>query len=146
MMRVDYYLFDQATPEMLVQYTCRLLNKAYQAGLRTYVLAESSEQAMVIDRQLWLASDTSFVPHAITNRTQATHPLNKICIGPALENADDFDFLVNLKPEEKIQDNLFSRVAELVPSEDAHKIAARKRYALWREAGAELNTHNIQHH
>ena len=145
-MRVDYYLFDQASPQMLVQYTCRLLNKAYQARLRTYVLTESSEQAMALDRQLWLTSDTSFMPHAIVNHTQAYHPLNKICIGSTLENADDFDFLVNLSPVERIQDGLFSRVAELVPSEDTHKIAARKRYALWRAAGAELNTYNIQLH
>lgn len=142
--RIDYYLLDQADPQALVTYTCRLLNKAYQAGLRAYVLAESSQQAQAIDHLLWTSSDANFIPHALADSAEAADPLTRICIGHQLPTAQNYEMLVNLQNEDTPRQGNFSRVAEMVSADENHKQAARKRYAAWRKIGAEQNLHEIR--
>lgn len=148
--RVDYYLLDQVEPQAVAHYTCRLLNKAWQAGLRIFVLTDSPAQSRFMDSLLWTSSDSNFIPHALVERAEAADPLTKICIGHALVDSQPvasnqvFDLLVNMQNGEAPQGVDFKRVAELVSSNEAHKNAARKRYAAWRSAGAEQNMHKIK--
>jgi len=148
--RVDYYLLDQSESQAVAYYTCRLLNKAYQAGLRMFVLTDSAEQSRKLDTLLWASSDANFIPHALAESAEAADPLTKICIGHEFDASrvvsgpQGFDMLVNMQAAESIQGSELERVAELVPADDAHKIAARKRYAAWRSAGAEQTLHNIR--
>ncbi len=143
-MRVDYYLLDQADPQRVASYTCRLLNKAYQAGMRTYVLAESSAQAQVLDHLLWAASDANFIPHALAGSTESADPLTRICIGHQAPASGSFEMLVNLQNLDTPQQGSYQRVAEMVSADESHKQAARKRYAAWRKIGAEQNLHEIR--
>ncbi len=142
--RVDYYLLDQAEPQAIAHYTCRLLNKACQAGLRIFVLTGSPAQSQLLDTLLWTSSDANFIPHALAQSAEAADPLTKISIGHTLSNPQGFDMLVNMQTEETPQGDQFERVAELVSSDPVHKSAARKRYAAWRAAGAEQNLHEIR--
>jgi len=144
--RIDYYLLDQNAPQAVAHYTCRLLNKAYQAGLRIFVLTDSPAQSQLIDDLLWTSSDANFIPHALADSAEAVDPLSKICIGNALnlELSKGFDMLVNMQGVETLQGEQFDRVAELVSSDPAHKSAARKRYAAWRSMGAEQSLHEIR--
>ena len=142
--RVDYYLLDQAEPQAIAHYTCRLLNKACQAGLRIFVLTGSPAQSQLMDALLWTSSDANFIPHALVQSAEAADPLTKICIGHAITSPQGFDMLVNMQTEETPQGDQFERVAELVSSDPAHKSAARKRYAAWRAAGVEQNLHEIR--
>ena len=112
--------------------------------MRVFVLAESEAQCAAIDNQLWTSSDTSFIPHAVAGSAAASSQLSKILIGQTLSDVSGFDFLVNLGCQENIQGKDFARIAELISSDPAHKQVARRRFAAWRAAGAELNTHNIQ--
>jgi DNA polymerase-3 subunit chi len=148
--RVDYYLLDRAEPQAVAYYTCRLLNKACQAGLRIFLLTDSSDQSQLMDGLLWTSSDANFIPHALIDSAEAADPLTKICIGHELGTAQgvdqqpNFDMLVNMQAVEACQGEHFKRVAELVPADEAHKNAARKRYAAWRDVGAEQTLHNIK--
>ena len=144
--RVDYYLLDQADSRAVHHYACRLLNKAYRAGLRVYVLTEAPEQSCALDQLLWTFSDANFVPHALSQSAEARDPLTRICIGESLEDGTGFDMLVNLRNTPQLEHGDFGRVAELVSSEEAHRSAARRRYAAWRDRGAELNLHEINIH
>lgn len=142
--RVDYYLLDTVEPQALAYYTCRLLNKAFQAGLRIFVLTASPAQSQLMDGLLWTSSDANFIPHALVDTAEAGNPLTKICIGHELANAQGFAMLVNMQTAQIIQGEQFDRVAELVSADPAAKSAARKRYAAWRATGAEQNLHPIQ--
>ena len=148
--RVDYYLLDQAEPQAIAHYACRLLNKACQAGLRIFLLTDSPAQSQLMDTMLWTMSDANFVPHAQSDSLEAADPLTRICIAHELPAQQDtapakkFDMLVNMQFVEALQGEQFQRVAELVSSDQAHKSAARKRYAAWREMGAEQKLHEIQ--
>lgn len=148
--RVDYYLLDQDEPQAVAHYTCRLLNKAWRAGLRIFVLTDSPGQSKLMDGLLWTSSDANFIPHALADSAEAADPLTKICIGhelhsaPGAEQQSDFDMLVNMQTVEVRQGEHFKRVAELVSADESHKIAARKRYAAWRDIGAEQTLHDIK--
>lgn len=144
--RVDFYLLNQTAESELALYACRLLNKAHSAGLSAFVLAESPEQARMIDQTLWASSDTNFIPHALIDTPQAEHKLTKICIGEKIPENARFDLLVRLQAGEDIEGERFSRVAELVSADQAHTALARKRYAAWRKIGATLDSHKIQLH
>lgn len=145
-MRVDFYLLSQSEPQQVLQFTSRLLTKAYDAGLRVFVLTESAEQAQMLDTLLWTVSDTSFIPHALAASSSANNALTKISIGSTLAQSTDFDMLVSLNNDEQITDKGYARIAELVSADEQNKQAARKRYAAWRDIGAELNLHNINSH
>lgn len=143
---MDFYLLNQTAESELALYACRLLNKAHSAGLSAFVLAESSEQARMIDETLWASSDTHFIPHALADTPQAKHVLTKISIGEKMPANAEFDLLVRLQAGEEIEGEQFSRVAELISADETHTALARKRYVAWRKIGATLNSHKIQLH
>ena len=145
-MRVDYYLLSQSDPQQVLQFTSRLLIKAYDAGLRVFVLAASADQAQMLDKLLWTSSDSNFIPHALADSNSANNVLTKICIGSTLAESAGFDMLVSLDNNEQIVDKGYARIAELVSADEQNKQAARKRYAAWRDKGAELSLHNINGH
>lgn len=144
--RVDFYLLDQNDAVKIAHYSCRLLNKAYAAGMRSFVLSQSVEQARMIDQLLWVSSDANFIPHALAESAEARSKLTKICIGTQLPDEAEFDFLLCFTSDEHACGEQFARVAELVSADEHQKAFARKRYASWRTKGAELNLHRIQLH
>lgn len=142
--RVDFYLLDQSGPQAMLQYACRLSSKACGAGLRIFLLSESTQQSKILEDMLWTSSDANFVPHALADSIEGSDPLTRICIGDQLPAAAGFDMLVNLQSTEQLQGSEFARVAELVSADEAKKQAARRRYAAWRDGGATMNLHNIR--
>lgn len=142
--RVDFYLLDQTGTQAMLQYACRLSNKAYEAGLRIFLLSEFEQQSRQLEDMLWTSSDANFIPHALADSLEASDPLTRICIGDQLPEASGFDMLVNLQTTGQIQGGSFARVAELVSADEPNKQAARRRYAAWRDAGADMKLHNIR--
>lgn len=141
--RVDFYLLDQPGLEAMQHYACRLSNKACGAGLRIFLLSESAEQSGLLNEMLWTLSDANFIPHALVDSLEAGDPLTRICIGDQLPDARAYDMLINLQTTEQIQGQTFKRIAELVAADEPNKQSARRRYARWRDNGAELNLYNI---
>ena len=88
--------------------------------------------------------DANFIPHALAESAEAADPLTRICIGDVLPATQQFEMLVNLQNLDVPQAGHFERVAEMVSADEAHKNAARKRYAAWRKIGAEQNLHKIR--
>jgi len=142
--RVDFYLLDQPGSQALTNYACRLSNKAYGLGLRLFLLADSPQQVTQLDEMLWTGSDANFIPHAQLDSIEGSDPLSRICIGATLPDPAGFDMLVNLQTTEQPQGGGFTRVAELVSADEPNKQAARRRYAVWRDTGAEMKLHNIR--
>jgi len=142
--RVDFYLLDQPGQEAMQHYACRLSNKACSAGLRLFLLTQSRAQSTLLNEMLWTLSDANFIPHALLDSLEAGDPLTRICIGDQLPDADVYDMLINLQTTEKIQGQTFKRIAELVSADEPNKQSARRRYASWRDSGAELNLYNIK--
>lgn len=150
--RIDFYLLPERVVAIAtglsidgvdkIATACRLIEKAYQAGHQVYVHTDSVELAKQADTALWTFRDISFVPHALAEENQ-TCP-SPIIIGTTISPTDHNDLLVNLTDSVPVFYTQFHRVIEIVPSTDSAKQAARKKYKIYKEAGCELHSHQLE--
>ncbi len=117
----------------------RLVAKAVAAHGSVRVLTPDAATTDALDRLLWAAPPTSFVPHcridaAVAADTPVWIDHRPVHTGPAA-------VLVNLHPEPPPFFSRFERLAEIVPSDAAE--AGRARYRFYRERGYELRAHNL---
>lgn len=142
MARVDFYVLDQAGEPARQLFACRLAEKAWRMNNSVHIETADRADAERMDALLWTFRDGSFVPHGLAGRNDGTES-SPIMIGSDTQSAAGRDLLINLCDEIPSCAADFPRVAELVTSDDNCKQASRKRYAMYREQGHELNTHNL---
>ncbi|RMD71727.1 MAG: DNA polymerase III subunit chi [Gammaproteobacteria bacterium] len=128
--RVDFYLLEEGDPLLLA---CRLAEKAYEAGLRVYILVSSPEEAKVLDDLLWTFKPNSFLPHALEGDAP-------ILIGTRPPEGE-VDVLINLTPSLPPLEKRFPRILEVVDAGGREK--ARERYRVYKEKGYALHTHKV---
>lgn len=63
MTEVDFYVLDATDEDAVLRTACRVAQKAWEQGLRVYILADTDEDAARIDDLLWTFQQDSFVPH-----------------------------------------------------------------------------------
>jgi len=141
MARVDFYVLSQSSEQARQHFACRLAEKAYRLKNTVHIVAGNRADAERLDELLWTFRDGSFVPHHII--TAPGDPESPITIGCDSDTVEPRDLLINLCDEVPSAAKSFPRVAELVTSDQDSKQRSRKRYALYREQGHELNTHNV---
>ena len=141
MARVDFYVLSQSSEQAWHQFACRLAEKAYRLENTVHIVAGSRADAERLDELLWTFRDGSFVPHHIVSAKG--DPDSPISIGCDTDAVEPRDLLINLCDEVPPAAESFPRVAELVTSDQDCKQRSRKRYALYRDKGHEINTHNV---
>jgi DNA polymerase-3 subunit chi len=120
---------------------CRLAAKAYARGLRVAVLCPDAEAAQHIDRLLWTASSTGFIPHC-----HATHELAERT--PITISYDDGEpphdeVLLNLRETRPPMFSRFQRLIEIVSTDDNDRANARDRFKFYRDRGYEIRSHDL---
>jgi DNA polymerase-3 subunit chi len=121
---------------------CRIASKAYGLGNRMLVLCPDSETATRIDRMLWTAPATGFIPHCSPRDPLASE--TPIIIDYTAEEAVGDQVLLNLRSEWPPFFARYERVVEIVSAHDEDdKQAARARFKFYRERGYEIRTHNL---
>ncbi|SEA58047.1 DNA polymerase III subunit chi [Paraburkholderia sartisoli] len=121
-----------------LQYACRLLRKAYQAGQPTVVLADAA-RLRVLDEQLWTFSPLDFVPHCMAGSAlAATTP---IVLTTDLDDAPHHQVLLNLGAGVPAQFARFERLLEVVGNAPDELAAGRERYRFYRDRGYPLNNY-----
>lgn len=137
MTRIDFYQLNpqQHNADRVV---CQLCQKAYENNKLTLLLTKSQQQTEHLDRQLWVFSDDSFVPHDAQECDDFESPI-LIHNDPALKR--DRQLLINLA--DTIPGNFaqYERVIELVTEDN--KQQAREHYSYYKERGYPLNHHNL---
>ena len=141
MPRIDFYLLDDPAPNGVALLACRLAEKAFLLGHSIYIEAASDAQAQSLDTLLWTFRQGSFLPHA-------RHPAPDgesapILIGHGTEPQAVAQVLINLGAKTPAFYTRFERVAELVGPGEAARQQARQRFRVYRDSGAELNTHTL---
>lgn len=136
MQRIDFYVLN-AGPGQREQFTCRLTEKAYDQGLRVYILAQAAEQLTTLDELLWTFRPGSFLPHA----PAASAAGEPIVLGT--EAGGDGDLLINLRPQVPAEWRSYQRLAEVVEDDPASLEAARRRFRQYRQAGLEPHYHKL---
>jgi DNA polymerase III subunit chi len=140
MPRVDFYILpEQGSRE---RFTCDIAAKIRQQNLQLYIHADSREEASMLDDLLWTHKDISFLPHSLLDADDAD--TNSITIGWQGMSSKNTEVLINLSTSipDFVKD--FDRIVEIVPPDDPYKQQARERFKQYRQAGFELENHDLR--
>jgi DNA polymerase III subunit chi len=140
--KVTFYILASAENKARDLFACRLIEKAYVAGCKIYVLTSEASAAQTFDTQLWTFRDISFVPHAIV--AASTEQDIPVLIGEAEPPITHRDVLVNFAPAVPSCFSEFNRVLEIITHDDVAKAAGRKRYQFYQNHGCAVETFNIK--
>lgn len=137
MTRIDFYL--NATSKL--QIACKIASKAIGQNARVLILAPDDQIAREIDRLMWTAPATGFLPHCQVNDPLAAE--TPILISRSSDFMLHDDVLLNLgdKPPELF--SRFKRLIEIVSCNEDDKLAARARFRFYKDRGYDLRHHNL---
>lgn len=139
MSRVDFYILPDDDEPRRQSYLCRLVDKATRKGLRVWIHAPGSAQAL--DERLWTFSQGSFVPHELAGRD--ADPDCPVLIAESGEPGDEREVLINDGNEIPAFVSRFQRIAEVVNAEPGRRQSGRNRFRQYREQGHELHHHEV---
>ena len=142
MAQVDFYVVASGGAEGAAAVACKIVEKAWQQGLRVFVHAASEHEARRLDELLWTFRQDSFVPHARSSDGDAA--AEAVTIGSDLGEGIGRDVLVNVCAPVAAATATFERIAEVVSDDADVRAAARERYAAYRRLGVELRHHDVQ--
>lgn len=143
MTRIDFYLqrSSAAGPDHLA---CRLVDKAFRQGHRTYLLTADAESATRLDHLLWTFSGGGFVPHEVyTGGNDGPAESVPVMLGHREPPATWHDVLITLAPDVPGFFSRFERVAEVVGPGEEDRRRARERFRFYRDRGYPLETHEL---
>ncbi len=136
---VDFY---RLKGDDLVQATCLIAGKAYQAGYYVRIFAAEEAQLEELDSRLWSYRPGSFIPHARRENRDPHFP-EPVILADDCESPEGAQVLVATTPPRSECAASYLRIAELVPPDPEGRAAARQRYATYREAGYSLRVHDL---
>ena len=133
--------FHVNVPDKL-QYSCRLLRKAYRSGANAVVTAEP-ELLHQLDQILWTYSSTEFLPHCRSNAPCATLATTPIVLAEVLSSCPAGSVLINLGQQVPSGFEQFERFIEVASSLEDDRLAARDRWKHYRDRGYALKRHEL---
>lgn len=143
MTRIDFYLLKENALQARNQWTCRIIDKAYQQGHHAYVQVNTLAEAQQLDDLLWTFRESSFIPHNLYGEPSELIPPIQIGIeAPPLYHKD---ILINLTDRLAEHYQKFQRVIEIIPNRSEWRNEARNSYRKYREAGCDLKLHDLSH-
>lgn len=137
-MDVAFHLNVPAAWPARSTYLCRLLAKAHAAGARAWVVVGPTE-LQALDQALWTVPADDFVPHVCADAPALLLQRSPIVLAtPDAVPVGDRPVLVNAQPDWPAAldaGSAFSRVIEVVSTDDADKAAARQRWRRYQALG-----------
>lgn len=137
MTRID---FHSNVPDK-IHYTCRLIRKARAADCRIVVFDNNRAQLELLNEALWTFSESDFLPHVMMNDPLvAQTPI--ILTEDTSASFPHHELLINLT--QNIPDDYarFTRVIEVISTDQQDTSAGRERYRHYQQQGISL-THTI---
>ena len=138
--RVDFYVTSSDSAEARTTLACRVVEKAFQSGKKVYLYCHNEEQMQLMDERLWTFSQSSFVPHEIQGQADELTPVTLGCQSP---DSNSGEVVISMAEEPVRAFDHFTRVAEIVGTNDTERQSARERFKFYREHGIEPVTHKI---
>ncbi|MFV2059255.1 MAG: DNA polymerase III subunit chi [Gammaproteobacteria bacterium] len=145
MTRIDFYILDTANPHSREKFACRLIEKAQSQGHQIHVQSHGSQHAKLLDDLLWSFKSESFIPHAMSDSTDALNC--SVIIEHKASAATDHnvnDVLINFDTTVPVSFSQYSRVIEIVNKKDNSSIEGRSRYTYYKDRGYKMESHNIR--
>jgi DNA polymerase-3 subunit chi len=132
MTRVEF-IFN--VPDKLSKVT-DLCEKAVAKGRQLTVITKNDVRNVVLQKQLWQQSATSFLPSSVPDA--AMSQFSPIVLDTTGENLLQDDVLINMQAETPPFFSRFRYLVELVGHEESDKAAARERFKFYRDRGYEI--------
>ena len=130
---------DTVAAELLLG--CELAAQLYRQQKRVFVFADSEQQGLLIDEQLWSFAADSFVPHNLAGEGPRQGAPVEISWQPP---ANHRQVMINFATLVPGFFNQFNQIIDFVPNEPEAKQAARERYKYYRQCGCQLETIKLE--
>lgn len=157
MKQVDFYLISNRLRDAKYKLASRLANKLKRLDQKALLVTNSAQESETLSTIMWSLRDTSFLAHERIDQIKSAAQLqadyesglNFAVIGDALGMKASlldtkFDVMINLSREVPLFSHHFTRIAEIVESDDDSKAEARARYKLYQGEGFKLATHTLE--
>lgn len=140
--KVNFYLLSSHSEQGRQLFACKLAEKAFRLGFKSYILTHSLSQARQIDTLLWTFRPNSFIPHTLFQSEQP-NIANALIIGTQQPPALWQHTLINLSTQCPEKITSFEQIFELLDNDETQKQAARLRYRHYQTQGISPHTHQI---
>jgi DNA polymerase III subunit chi len=137
MTSIDFYF----NAEDRLQVACRLAAKALKQRNRMLIYAADADTASRLDTMMWTWPAVGFVPHSMVNGPLAAETPVLIACGE--ETPADCELLLNLGGECPPHFERFTRLFEVVSSNEEDKTSGRRRYRFYQERGYPITNHDL---
>lgn len=119
----------------MAPWLCRLAQEFTDRRLRVLVLVENPEQAVALDRYMWVWEKGAFVPHVWANGAVDSYA-EPVVITTEEVNSNGAQVLIASAPYTQGFARRFEHVIDFAPAYAEDELAAaRKRFARWRQDG-----------
>ncbi len=137
MTTIDFY----TGAEDPVDVAARIVAKAWQQHGSVRVLTPDRATTDALDRRLWIAPPTAFVPHCRLSSPLAAQ--TPVLVDDLLEHEGLACVLVNLHPEPPPFFSRFERLADVVGRDAMLAEAGRRRWKFYRDHGYAMSHHAL---
>jgi DNA polymerase-3 subunit chi len=141
-LRVDFYVLQEASSAVRLKLACRLAEKAYLAAQVALVWHTDPRELKEFDELLWTFMDGSFVPHEILVPGASVEE-TPVLLSAGTPPPRTVDIIINLATEVPTCLGQTRRVAEIIDGDDSRRRAGRARFKAYRDLGIQPASHNV---
>lgn len=142
MTEINFYVSKEEGLENRMAVVYRLVKLALQRNLNIHIHTDSNVTSTKLDDYLWVKENDSFIPHAIIT-DEESDIADQVSISHDFEPMINCDYLINLSNQRPAFFSRFSKVAEILDTNDEILTAGRKRYSFYRDRGYTLAYHKL---
>lgn len=144
MTRINFYILQSDNEQSLLEFCCKLVEKAAKQGNTVLIHTESEHESNVFDDLLWQFRPESFVPHSIVQdeNSVANEPVQISHINMASSNQD---VLINLTNTVPTQFARHPRFVQIVNQQSERLASSRKHFAFFKERGYPIEINKLNH-
>ncbi len=155
MTEINFYVSKEQGFDNRLAVVYRLLDIALKRNLCVHIHTGSEAFSKKVDEFLWRNETSSFIPHSIistednlnnpnkTSKTSKANKLNKVNISHDFEPMENCDYLINMSIDRPSFFSRFTKVAEILDTDDEILTAGRKRYSFYRDRGYTLGYYKL---
>lgn len=141
MTQIDFHILQGSAEQLLLDYTCRLAEKATNRGHRVMIFTDGPDMSQSLDQQLWSFRPESFVPHTIDQSEAEQSPVY-ITHQPQPGNFHDVLIATHSGPPPEFFSR-FKRTIEIVLQQPQRLQQSRQNYSFYKSRGYDVNSHKI---
>lgn len=125
-------------------YALRLIRKAVGSGAKLWVLGDGP-LLQELDSALWSLTETEFLTHCLVDAPEDILSRSSVVLVPAhvQHSHPEFPILLNLSTQMPSGFEVYTRVIEVVSTEDDDKDSARNRWKVYTQLGYTISRHDL---